>query len=64
MTETKTVSAKVLRDFNDAGTERPFSQGATIEITPGEFANYEAAGLVAPVDGDTTAEPTGRKPAK
>mgnify|MGYP003348237271 CR=1 FL=1 len=41
-----TKKAKVLRDFRDAGTEREFKSGATVELTDGEFINYEAGGLV------------------
>lgn len=47
MSETpKTVSAKILRDFNDAGTEKRFTAGETETLTVGEFANFKAAGLV------------------
>jgi hypothetical protein len=42
--ESKTFYAT--RDFKDAGTEKAFEQGKPVEATPGEIANYEAAGLV------------------
>jgi hypothetical protein len=45
-TEKKTVRATVTRDFNDAGTERRFAKGETPDLSEGEFANYQAAGLV------------------
>lgn len=41
-----TRRAKILRDFKDAGDERRFTAGETVEISDGAFANYEAAGLV------------------
>lgn len=41
-----TKNAKVIRDFKDAGTERSFTAGKTVELTDGEFINYAAAGLV------------------
>ena len=41
-----TKSAKVVRNFKDAGTERHFTAGETVDLTPGEFANYAAGGLV------------------
>lgn len=39
-------SAKVVRNFKDAGTERQFTAHETVDLTPGEFANYAAGGLV------------------
>ena len=42
----KTVSAKILRDFTDAGTERRFTAGKVETVTEGEFANFAAGGLV------------------
>lgn len=41
-----TKKAKVLRDFRDAGTEREFKTGDNVELTDGEFINYEAGRLV------------------
>lgn len=41
-----TKKAKVLRDFNDAGTDKKFAGGDTVDLTEGEFTNYAAAGLV------------------
>lgn len=49
-TDTPKKSAKVLRDFNDAGTLRSFTAGRTVEITEGEYDNYFAAGLVGEPD--------------
>jgi hypothetical protein len=47
MSETpKTVSAKILRDFNDAGTEKRFTAGETVEMLRGEYNNFAAGGLV------------------
>lgn len=40
------VSAKVLRDFGDAGTGEKFEAGKTVDLPAGQFENYEAAGLV------------------
>ncbi len=45
-----TKTARVLKDFNDAGTEKTFRTGANIELTEGEFLNYAAAGLVGEPD--------------
>lgn len=59
-TETPTKSAKVLRDFKDAGTQRSFTQGQTVEITEGEFDNYAAAGLVGEPDAVPAATPAGK----
>lgn len=41
-----TKKAKVLRNFNDAGTNKRYAAGETIDPTDGEFTNYAAAGLV------------------
>lgn len=41
-----TKSLYATRDFRDAGTEKSFEGGKVVEATPGELANYEAAGLV------------------
>ncbi|GEM_PF-1293973 len=43
---TKTKKAHILRDFNDAGTERRFTAGSTVDLDEGTYANYAAAGLV------------------
>lgn len=56
-TETQTKSAKVLRDFKDAGTQRSFVKDETVSITEGEYANYEAAGLVGEPDTTPAAAP-------
>lgn len=40
------IKAVVVRNFNDAGTERNFTAGEEVELTAGEFTNYSAAGLV------------------
>ena len=42
------------RDFTDAGTGKTFAKGKPVDGTPGEIANYEAAGLVT----DKSAEAT------
>lgn len=57
MSDTDIKSAKVLRDFKDAGTQRSFTQGQTVEITEGEFDNYAAAGLVGEPDTTPAAAP-------
>ena len=41
-----TKKAKVLRNFNDAGTNKRYATGEAIDLTEGEFTNYAAAGLV------------------
>lgn len=41
-----TKKAKVLRDFQDAGTEKSFKADEVVDLTEGEFVNYQAAGLV------------------
>lgn len=63
MSDTKTKRAKIVRDFNDAGTETQFTAGATVEMTEGAFANYLAAGLVEAVADEPVAPaaPAGRK---
>lgn len=52
MSDTKNEAPQKLavRDFRDAGTKRRFKQGEPVDATPGELANYEAAGLVADPD--------------
>jgi transcription antitermination factor NusG len=52
-----TKRAKIVRDFNDAGTETRFTVGATVEISEGAFVNYHAAGLVEEVREDTVEAP-------
>lgn len=59
-TQTQTKSAKVLRDFTDAGTNRSFVAGKTVEITEGEFDNYAAAGLVGEPDATPAAAPAAK----
>ncbi len=54
-----TVKATVKRDFKDAGSEKQFTAGTTIDITAGEFGNYSAAGLVEAVVDDTAAANAG-----
>lgn len=63
MSDTKTKRAKIVRDFNDAGTETQFTAGATVEMNEGVFANYLAAGLVEAVADEPAAPaaPAGRK---
>ncbi len=34
------------QDFSDAGTMKNFTKGETYGFTAGEFANFEAAGLI------------------
>lgn len=46
MSEAKTRKAFVLRDFLDAGNGRHFTAEEVVEVSAGQFANYEAAGLV------------------
>ncbi|HEY9581113.1 MAG TPA: hypothetical protein VIR65_14765 [Rhizorhapis sp.] len=45
MTE-KMKKAFIVRNFKDAGTEKKFTAGATVDLPEGVFRNYEAAGLV------------------
>lgn len=60
MSDTKTKRAKIVRDFNDAGTETQFTAGSVVEMSEGAFTNYQACGLVelaadeptAPVEGE------------
>ncbi|MGR6329211.1 hypothetical protein ACU5AX_09105 [Sphingomonas sp. XXL09] len=44
--ESQTVRAMPTRDFSDAGSERNFTVGQAVDLTAGEFANFQAAGLV------------------
>lgn len=59
MTDTTAKIRKgfIIKDFRDAGTEANFSKGDTVELTAGEFTNYEAAGLVRAPDADAKASP-------
>jgi hypothetical protein len=34
------------QDFSDAGSEKSYAKGETYGFTAGEFANFEAAGLI------------------
>ena len=57
MTDTiETVEAKVLKTFRDEGTTKTYTKDDDVSLTKGEFANFEAAGLVeakgAATDGD------------
>ena len=60
MSDTKIKRAKIVRNFNDAGTDARFTAGDTVELSEGAFINYQAAGLVelaaeeptAPVEGE------------
>lgn len=47
MSDTNAPITKIAaRTFNDAGTLRRFERGKPVDATPGELANYEAAGLL------------------
>ena len=48
------------QDFSDAGTEKNYTKGEAYVFTPGEFANFEAAGLIE-AEAETPAK--GGKPA-
>lgn len=67
MTVPAPVRAKVLRDFNDAGTGENFTADTIAPLSPGAFANYRAAGLVeaapeeAASDAGEAAPASGRK---
>lgn len=69
MSVTKTVRAVPVRDFTDAGTTRNFTAGEAVDLTEGEFANFEAAGLVtvevavspAPDAGESATSATSRR---
>jgi hypothetical protein len=50
-------TATINRDFNDAGTEKSFKAGDTVQFEDGEFTNYEAAGLVTAVEAAPTPAP-------
>lgn len=56
MSDTKTVRAKVLRDFNDAGSQSRFTKGKIVPLQADAFANYRAAGLVEEAPAETAAE--------
>lgn len=45
MSDTDTKTKIAARTFKDAGTLQRFERGKPVEATPGQLANYEAAGL-------------------
>jgi hypothetical protein len=46
-----------LKTFNDAGTEKEYAGGKVHDFTAGEYANFEAAGLVRePTSAETKAD--------
>ncbi|MAM37492.1 MAG: hypothetical protein CL949_17600 [Erythrobacter sp.] len=53
--------AKVLRNFNDAGTNKRYAAGEAIDLTDGEFTNYAAAGLVEAATGAADAKADTKK---
>lgn len=57
MSDTNNKRAKIVRDFNDAGTETRFTAGATVTLSEGAFVNYHAAGLVEEVGDDAVEAP-------
>ncbi|MDF2983423.1 MAG: hypothetical protein K0Q69_3195 [Devosia sp.] len=61
MSDTTTIRAKVLRDFNDAGSQSRFTKDKIVPMKPSLFDNYRAAGLVeaapAEIVADAPAEP-------
>lgn len=60
MDDRKTVQARVLRNFEDAGTGETFTKSDdAVAIEEGAFDNYRAGGLVeaAPVDAQHDAVP-------
>ena len=63
MSDTKIKRAKIVRNFNDAGTDARFTAGDTVELSEGAFINYHAAGLVELVANEPTA-PVEGEPAK
>lgn len=46
MSDPKKVSAFIIRDFNDAGTEENFTAGSVVQIEEGRFTSFKFAGLV------------------
>jgi hypothetical protein len=57
-----TTKAKALRKFKDAGTGGSYAADQVIEnLTPGQLANYVAAGLVEPVAASAKAESESKK---
>ena len=56
-----TKKAKVLRNFNDAGTNKRYAAGEAIDLTDGEFTNYAAAGLVEAATGTGDAKADTKK---
>ncbi|MDN4632315.1 hypothetical protein QCD71_12375 [Sphingomonas sp. PsM26] len=59
----KTIQALVLRAFDDATTGNRFEKDGKPDLTEGEFANFEAAGLVRKAD-PTAPAPTKPAPRK
>jgi hypothetical protein len=54
-----------LRTFKDAGTGKEFEGGKSHDFEPGEYANFEASGLVCAPDKAPKAEPAVKpEPAK
>lgn len=46
MSDPNAVRAKILRNFNDDGTQRRFTANEVVPLDAGTFANYRAGGLV------------------
>lgn len=46
MADQETKKGVATRDFRDAGKEENYKAGETYDFTPGEFDNYEHAGLI------------------
>ncbi len=62
---TDTIKGTPTRDFKDSGTEKRFNKGQEYDFTPGEHANYLAAGLIeAPTTAAAEPKVTDTKPAK
>lgn len=60
-----TIKGIPTRDFQDSGTEKRFNAGQEYEFTPGEHANYLAAGLItAPTTNAADPKVTDTKPGK
>lgn len=59
----KTKKAFIIRKFNDAGTEQSFTKGDIVDMNEGNFANYEAAGLVRTPTTEDRAAKSDTKPA-
>jgi hypothetical protein len=43
------MRARIVKSFTDAGTGKRFAAGKVVQLTAGQLANYQAAGLVQPV---------------